>query len=262
MADDTHPASAVDDRIQREKQFHDDRFALGAEGAPRASGRFYVITGSSAARYEELIDEIPDGSEVLELGVGASMQGFRITPRVSVLGIDISSVAVELAAERVASDPDISGLEFREMNAEALDVEDSSFDAIIGSGIVHHLVTETAVAEFARALRPGGRAVFLEPMGYNPAIGLYRLVTPGERTPDEHPLKRVDFEVFRRHFDQVNIEFFHLTSLAALAFSKSARFNRVLDRLERVDAALIDRVPVLGHLGWFATIEAIGPRGK
>lgn len=35
---------------------------------------------------------------------------------------------------------------------------------------------------------------FLEPLGMNPLINLYRKLTPDRRTPDEKPLDKRDFE--------------------------------------------------------------------
>src|SRR3546814_13720576 len=74
------------------------------------------------------------------------------------------------------------------MNAEAMDFPDDSFDLVFGSGIIHHLDIDRAFAEIARVLRPGGRAVFVEPPGLNPAIEIYRRLTPGAPPPAAHPL--------------------------------------------------------------------------
>src|SRR3546814_4334755 len=58
----------------------------------------------------------------------------------------------------------------------------------------------------SRVLRPGGRAVFIEPLGLNPAIELYRRFTPSARTPDEHPLLRRDFRRFDAAFGSTRSE--------------------------------------------------------
>ncbi len=155
---------------------------------------------------------------------------------------------------------DLPGATFEVMNAEELSFDDESFDAVIGSGIVHHLDMATSMAEFARVLRPGGRALFLEPLGYNPAIELYRRVTPSQRTDDEHPLRRVDVDLMKERFGHVEISYFHLTSLAALAFRSRPSFEAVLGRLEATDRWLFSRVPALGLLAWFCLVELEHPR--
>src|SRR3546814_19128134 len=75
-------------------------------------------------------------------------------------------------------------------NAEQTSFPDASFDRIGGSGILHHLDLDRAYAEIARLLKPGGRAVFLEPLGHNPLLTAYRDRTPRMRTEDKnHPLR-------------------------------------------------------------------------
>src|SRR3546814_19701179 len=70
----------------------------------------------------------------------------------------------------------------------------------------------------SRVLRPGGRAVFIEPLGLNPAIELYRRFTPSARTPDEHPLLRRDFRRFDAAFGSTSCRFYGLATLAAVPF--------------------------------------------
>jgi ubiquinone/menaquinone biosynthesis C-methylase UbiE len=76
--------------------------------------------------------------------------------------------------------------QFDVMNAEELEFEDAAFDVIFGSGIIHHLDVPRAYSELARVLAPGGSAVFVEPLGHNPLIRVFRNRTPELRTPDEH----------------------------------------------------------------------------
>ncbi len=44
---------------------------------------------------------------------------------------------------------------------------------VLGKQILHHLDMTQAVPEIARVLRPGGRAVFLEPLIHNPLLEGY-----------------------------------------------------------------------------------------
>jgi ubiquinone/menaquinone biosynthesis C-methylase UbiE len=64
------------------------------------------------------------------------------------------------------------------MNAEATTFPDNSFDLICGSSILHHLNLDKACAEIRRILRPDGGAVFIEPLGHNPLINMFRKLTP------------------------------------------------------------------------------------
>ncbi|MHB1137356.1 MAG: class I SAM-dependent methyltransferase [Microthrixaceae bacterium] len=244
-------------RIARETEFHDQRF--GSE-EQRSSNRFYAITGDSARAYRDAVARIPSSAEVLEIGCGDNAEAWDLAGRgLSVTSIDISPVAVEAARSR-AADEGLTRLRFEEMNAEALTFADGSFDAVIGSGILHHLDLALGVPEVARVLRPGGVAVFLEPLGLNPALRAYRRVTPGERTPDEHPLLRADLRFLERWFEQVDLQFFHLASLAAIPLLKTDLFDRALGTLGRVDQRLLRSSQLAQDLAWFVTIELRGPK--
>jgi SAM-dependent methyltransferase len=56
------------------------------------------------------------------------------------------------------------------MRCDPTSFPDASFDRIHGLGILHHIGIERGLAEVERLLRPGGLAVFLEPMGASPTI--------------------------------------------------------------------------------------------
>lgn len=244
-------------RIARELEFHDKRFGSEEE---RSSGRFYAITGQSEGSYRDIVGGISAPAEVLEIGCGDQAEAWELAARgLDVTAIDISPVAVEGARARAAEE-NLTGLKFQEMNAEALTFEDASFDAVIGSGILHHLDLGLGVPEVARVLRPGGVGVFLEPLGLNPAIRMYRRVTPGERTPDEHPLLRADLQFMERWFEQVDLRFFHLASLAALPLLKTNYFDRALSALDKVDGTILARSRLAQDLAWFVTIELRGPK--
>src|SRR5205807_1094253 len=87
-------------------------------------------------------------------------------------------------------------------DAHATTFPDDSFDLIVGVAILHHLDLEVALREIRRVLRPGGRAVFLEPLWHNPLLRLGRRLTPSARTPDEHPLTVQDWELCHAIFPE------------------------------------------------------------
>jgi SAM-dependent methyltransferase len=77
------------------------------------------------------------------------------------------------------------------------------FDVVVGLFVLHHVEDLTsALAAMARLLRPGGRAVFLEPNPYNPIFYVQMLITPGMTWAGDGGLIRmrrsVVFDAFRR----------------------------------------------------------------
>ena len=134
------------------------------------------------------------------------------------------------------------------MDAENTTFEDNTFDIIVGQGIIHHLNLENIYIETSRILNKNGHAIFMEPLGHNPLINLYRWLTPNIRTPDEHPLKRNDLKLLGKYFSNIKIEYFSLMTLLAVPFRKMRIFNPLLKILYYLDK-IIFKIPIIknGH---------------
>lgn len=240
-------------RRQRERDYHDHRYA--ADTRARAD-RFYSDESADRARYTQLVSEQPPGAHILEYGCGTGSSAFVLAEQgATVVGIDISEVAVRKATAQAAGSSAAQRLSFAVMDAEHLGFPDRSFDMVCGSGILHHLDTDAGLSEVARVLRPGGRGIFLEPLGHNPLVRLYRRLTPSMRTPDEHPLLRTDLEAMRSRFPAVDVEYFHLLDLLALPAQRTTMGRRAVHRLARLDRSLLDRFPRLGPYAWTTVVQ-------
>src|ERR1051325_3406723 len=145
------------------------------------------------------------------------------------------------------------------MNAENLAFADNSVDLICGMGILHHLDLGRSFIELSRVLKPGGKAIFLEPLGHNPAINLYRKATPAMRTPDEHPLLMKDFEMARQSFGGVDLTHFHLTSLMAVLVRGAAFFQRVVRGLDSLDQKLFRHSSIARRNAWAVAMGLSSP---
>jgi SAM-dependent methyltransferase len=245
-----------DARYDRERGFHDTKYSA-TESAP--TEKYYAVLGRCYDRYKQVIETDCAGRDVLEYGCGKGSHAYELARRgAQVTGIDISPIAIKAAAD-VAQSEDLD-IRFVEMNAERLAFPPASFDLICGASILHHLDLAAASAQIADCLRPGGTAAFVEPLGHNPAVNLYRRLTPGLRTPDEHPLRMSDFDIFRRYFSVVDVDFYALTSLAAYPLRGRPSFQQALDRLDAVDRRAFGRLPWLRRFGWFCVLVLREPR--
>jgi SAM-dependent methyltransferase len=251
---------ATDARLDREREFHDRAFSESTRATVR---RFYSVTDSLRAWYDAtLAHEAQDGT-VLEYGCGPGSASYHLARQgAHVTGIDISPVAIEMAREQGERDGLSANLDFRVMDAERLDLPDASFDVVCGTGILHHLDLDAAYGEVARVLRPGGVAVFVEPLGHNPAINLYRSRTPGLRTVDEHPLLMADLDRCGDFFGAVDTRFFALTSLAAFPLRRRARFEDVVRGLDRLDQVLFSTLPAARRNAWMVGMVLRAPRPR
>jgi SAM-dependent methyltransferase len=228
-----------DDRLAREQEFHDARFAQGA--AARPADRFYSLNRGSDRFFRDALDGLAPGSLVLDYGCGdGAYAAIHAAGRgLSVTAIDISPVAIEHARDRARAAGVESLIDFRIMNAEALELDAATFDFVCGLGVIHHLDIEASLSEVARVMRPAASAVFVEPLGHNPAINLYRRSTPAQRTVDEHPLLMTDLPLIARRFGVVEASYFHLLGLLAFPLRNTRYFDGALTALDTLDKTVL-----------------------
>lgn len=242
-------------RQDREREFHDHRFATGS----RRNARKYYAVDAGKDVYRRLVLE-RGGPEfrVLEYGCGTGSLALDLARSGSdVVGIDISPVALARARKR-ARRAKVSAT-FVEMDAQSLDFPDRSFDLVSGSGILHHLELAPAVAEIRRVLRPGGAAVFVEPLGHNPLINVYRRFTPAMRSVDEEPLRIASITSVTLGFRECRVQHFNLTALAGVPLRRFERCAGLIERLHRIDQWLFARSSLARRLAWVVVIELIDP---
>ena len=244
-------------RKDLELQFFEDQY-----GEDNRTGflKYYAVNEAGSARdYKRWLLERAPGRDVLEYGCGDRPWSIELHRRGSrVRGIDLSPTAVGEANER-AREAGMTGEPYQAMDAEQLAFPDDSFDVVCGYSILHHLDLRRAWSEIVRVLRPDGAAIFVEPLGHNPAINYFRNRTPEHRTRDEHPFVMSDLELTREYFGEVDYAFHHLVSLAAVPFRESSRFPGIAKRLVAVDEALFRWVPALRPLAWQVVITLEQP---
>jgi SAM-dependent methyltransferase len=246
-------------RAKTEADFHNSAY----EGKVRkTASSFYELMDNCSRYYRQFLKVHCAGKRVLEYGCGEnSVAPFLLNNGVSsYVGIDISSVAVDEAEKsREGGGHPVDRVKYHVMNAEALEFEDNSFDLICGVAILHHLDLEKAYSEIARTLRPGGAAIFLEPLAYNPFINLYRRLTPHLRTPDEHPFLMRDIKMAESSFGGVETRFYNLFTLLSLVSSRTSLFPVLRRGLDRVDRGVFNCCPPLRRYAWTVSLVLTSP---
>lgn len=101
------------------------------------------------------------GQKVLEVGCGAAIDLVRFARAgAHMTGIDLSSVAIDLARQNLAH----NGLtaDVQVMNGEAMSFPDATFDAVYAHGVVQYTANAPAMlGEIHRVLKPGGQAIVM-----------------------------------------------------------------------------------------------------
>ena len=159
------------------------------------------------------------GKRICEIGCGGGGLTCELARRgAHVSASDISSEAVSLA--RKNNEKFIpEQVEVQEMDACDLFYSDGSFDFVVGISILHHLDICKAAGEINRVLKPGGKAVFVEPLAHNPISNLWRKLSPSARTPDERPLSYHEISAMSKNFSSMECqEYALLTLLSSLVY--------------------------------------------
>ncbi len=195
--------------------------------------------------YADRVREAALGARALELGCadGLDCRELVAAGAAYVRGIDVSERSIARAAGRAVP----GKLDFACADA-AMPVE-GQWDVIFGKAILHHLDWRALLPRLYEVnLRPGGRMVFLEPLGANLLLRAYRRLSRSSHTRDEVPFYASDLRWLRARFPGMEIvPRNYLSLLFGIASSRMfARADNGLMRLaDRMDWWLARNVPSL-----------------
>lgn len=201
--------------------------------------------------------------DVLFYGSGIDMSG--ILPfahsNAKVTAIDISEEAIKTINKLIDMQNVKDYVCALKMDCEAMVFSPDRFDVVFGRSIIHHIDIDKAVSEVRRVLKPKGKAMFIEPLGMNPLLNLYRYFTPGARTKGEHPLKSNDISIFKKHFNVISQKSFFLISLIPIAlkavFKNSDFLKRVFNYSVKLDNFIFKTFPFLEKYAWCTVITLV-----
>jgi SAM-dependent methyltransferase len=176
------------------------------------------------------------------------------------VGIDISETSIRNAAENASIAGVADRTHFLQRDCEDTQLPSESFSSCLCSGMLHHLDLTRAYPELARVMRPGGRILGVEALGYNPFIQLYRDRTPELRTnwEKQHILTMRDLNLAKRWFKVENVRFFLMAAPLATLLP-SGRLRRGLLSAGRVIDSVATRIPGLQLWSWQFAFELVKP---
>ncbi len=189
------------------------------------------------------------GKMVVDLGCGSGENTILLARRgAQVCAVDISANLVALARQRMKINGVTEGVRFFVGSAYDLPFADESVDVVFGAAILHHLDLSLTAREVRRVLRPGGRAIFLEPVRNSKVVRFVRSLIPYQApdiSPFERPLTKHEMDGFADGFREYHSKAFTLPYLCLGDLIPKVRDH--LNTLRRWDHALLNYIPTLSY---------------
>lgn len=196
------------------------------------------------------------GKTVLDFGCGNGENTILMARRgARVLSMDISAASVKVAEKRLEINGLENAAEFFAGSAHDICLPDESVDVVFGMAILHHLDLKLSAKEVFRILKPGGRAIFQEPVRNSKFVWFVRNLIPyqaPDTSPFERPLTDDELKQFAADFSVYKSWAF---AMPYVNLTKIFVENEKLVRpLRRFDQKLLKAFPPINH---YATIRVV-----
>jgi SAM-dependent methyltransferase len=243
---------SVEDRVRRE-QAHFDSLAdeLGNVwwGHKTRAGQIRLD------RRRLLVEQWPQigpGAVVLEPGAGSGEFSSRLAMTgAQIVAVELSPKQTRIGSARLKS---VNNLSFSVADVMSLPFANNSFDAVAGCSVLHHFHMPSALQEFTRVLKPGGRFLFSEPNMLNPQVAVEKNV-PGigrrlGNSPDETAFFRWRIAALLKRHGFVDIR---VTPFDFLHPGTPDAWIDVVSGMSRV----LERVPIVREFAGSLWISAV-----
>ena len=236
----------------REKNFHNE---LQSRSKGRYENIFYKALSNTWEDFYNYLEANAKNSEILDFGcgIGPSIKKVaKFSPK-KITGIDISEVSIKKAKEEIKNIK--LNIDLNVDNCEKTKFSENKFDIIYGLGILHHLDFSKCLDEISRILKPDGSMIFVEPLGTNPLINLYRKFTPNSRSIDEHPLIAKDFRTLKEKFKDVEIKYYGFLTLVFFPFYSNPK-KSILFKIVKIVDQFLFKIKIFRLFAWTVLIKA------
>ena len=257
-------------RFKIEREFH-DKWAKSIN--PAKVNYMGAFEAPTAVENKFALSQFGDikGKKILDLGCGIGDATLYFASKgAKVYAVDISPGMISLVKKLARKNGFANKINAHVMVAEDLKFRKNLFDFVFGNGVLHHVDANLALQEVYRILKPGGVAAFVDPMGQNPLINIYRRKADKVRTITEKPLNFSELEnITIAEFKKRLHREFHLFTLLIFVWfylfegvgpNKERYWKKIIDdagRIEKyfkflfsLDKLLLEKLPFLRRYCW------------
>lgn len=191
----------------------------------------------------EMLKEVKP-QKILDYGCGGGwLSKILISRGYNVTGVDLSENLIENAKQNIPKG------KFVACDCLDLPFDDSTFDLIIGFGILHHLDLNKALLECKRVSKTDAKLFFIEPNKFNPLsfVG-NKMRVLDEHTEDETPLNPIVYKnMLNGMFKIKKIFYLFPYSFGAAYISGKLNLKHINKLLPiiRISEKIYENIPVL-----------------
>lgn len=257
----------IEQRHNIEREFHDNWAREIQVDSLLVEDFFEAETAIENRMALQKLGDLKD-KRILDLGCGAGESSVYF----AIKGGDV--FAVDISTEMLKKTKELSeryGVKVKlfNMEAEKLKFENNYFDFVFGNNVLHHCDIKLSIKEIYRVLKNNGKAIFIEPLGYNPIINIYRKISRRLRTRTEAPFIYSHLDYMRDCFSEIQYENYWFFSLIVFAhmylikrinpasdrywktiIKESRTYAKILKFLYRLDSIILKIFPFIGRYCW------------
>ncbi len=169
--------------LQRDKEINKD-LPQDTYELLHGNQKFYATTQASNDYLYKWMATNVAGKVFLDYACGNGQQVIQAAQggAAIAIGIDLRDVSIINARQAAEKAGVAQNCFFIQGDCENTGLPNDCIDVILCGGVLHHMDLTAAFPEMQRILKRGGKALALEALNYNPAIRLYRKITPHMRT--------------------------------------------------------------------------------
>jgi len=210
---------------------------------------------SDPYRYaESLFPEDVKNLNILDCCCGTGV--FSILPALNgafVFGFDISEESIIFAKKRADKFGVSDKADFRTMDISDMNYDQNFFDVAIIYGSLSLMNTEEAIKSIKKVLKPKGKLIVVDSLGYNPFFNWNRKKSirrwTNQDTGDYKTFNHKDLGVLRNNFSSVNYKTYNLTVLIIYYLNRVLRKSLSANYFNLIDKMLL-RIPIIKWLAF------------